>query len=117
MLFATLSNISFPEGRFPDVFKFGEVTPLLKNPRTDDKDMANFRHITNKNTSSKILESLSQKQIRHHIQGSANFGPLQSAYRLLHSMETAMMKVVNDLLAATIIKTPSVLLSRHQCRI
>ena len=103
------ANLSFSERRFPDVFKFDQVTPVLKKPGADDKDMAKFRPITNLNTISKILECLSQNQIHRHIQGSLNFGPLQSKYCALHSTETAMTRVVNDLLAATD-KTPSVLL-------
>ena len=96
---------------FLDVFKFGQVTPLLKKPGADDKDMANFPPITNLTTIDKILECLSQNQIRHHIQGCPNFIPLQSAYGMLHSTEMAMTKDVNDLLVATDKKTPSVLLS------
>ena len=98
-LIAMLANLSFSEGRFPDVFKFCQVSPLLKKPGGDDKHMTNFGPITNLNTIGKILEHLSQNLIYRHIQGSPNFGPLQSAYRTLHSMETAMMKVVHDLLS------------------
>ena len=86
---------------FSDVFKFGQVAPLLKTPGTDDKNVVNFRPITNLNTIGKILEHLAQDQICRHIQSAPNFGPLQSAYRALHSTEMAMTRVVNDLLAAT----------------
>ena len=80
----------FSDGRFPDVFKVGQVTPLLKKPVTDNMDIANLRLITNLITIGKILERLLQYQIRRHIQGSPNFGSLQSAYRVLHSTETVM---------------------------
>ena len=105
-LIAMLTNLSFSEGKFLNVFKFGQVIPLLKKPRPDDKKMTNFRPITNLNTTGKILERLLQNHINRHIQGSPNFGLFQSAYRALHSTEMAMMKVVNDLLAATDNKTP-----------
>ena len=110
-LVSTLTNFSFSEARFPDVFKFGQVTLLLKKPRANDKDMTNFWPITNLNTISEILEHLAQNQIRRHTQGSLNLGSLQSAYRMLHSTETAMTSVVNDLFVAADNKTPSVLLS------
>ena len=108
-LIATSANLSFSEGRFLDVFEFGQVTVFLKKPGVDDKDMANFQPITNLNTIGKILEHLAQNQIHRHIQDTPNFSLLQSAYHALHS--TAMTRVVNDLLAATDNKTPSVSLS------
>ena len=76
-----------------------------------DTEMANFWPITNLNTIGKMLEHLTQNQICRHIQGSPNFSAPQSAYRAHHSMEAAMTRVVNDLLAAIDKKTPSVLLS------
>ena len=62
--------------------------------------MANYRPITNLNTIRKILERLVQKKLRLHMERSVNEGPVQSAYRALHSNETAMTRVVNDLLIA-----------------
>ena len=59
----------------------------------------------------KILERLAMNQMRRHMENLPNLGPLQSAYRALHSTETAMTKVVNDLLFATASISPSVLLS------
>ena len=106
-----LTNLSFSEGRFLDVFKSGQVTLLLKKAWADDKNMANFWPIINMNTIEKILERLAQNQMRLHIQGSPNFSQLQSSYRTLHSTKMAMTIVVNNLLAATDNKTSSVLLS------
>ena len=54
-LIATLANLSSSE-----VLQFGQGTLLLKKSGADDKDMANFRLITNLNTLGKILERLSQ---------------------------------------------------------
>ena len=51
------------------------------------------------------------KQMRRHMENLPNLGPLQSAYRALHSTKTAMTRVVSDLLSATASKSPSVLLS------
>ena len=88
-MIAKLANLSLSEGRFSDMFKFGQDTPLLKKPGADDKDMANFRPTTNMNTIGKIVERLTQYQIRRHLKDSPNFGQLQSACRALRSAVTA----------------------------
>ena len=110
-LITRLANTSFREGIFPDIFKIGQVTPLLKKPGADIVDMANYRPITNLNIRRKILERLAQKQLRRYIEQSPNVGSQQSAYRAFHSTETAMTKVVSDLLSATDRQTPAVLLA------
>ena len=110
-LICRLANLSFSEGVFPDIFKVGQVTPLLKKPGAATNDPANYRPITNSNTIGKILERLAQRRIREHLSLSPNHGTFQSAYRALHSTETAMTRVVNDLLTAVDSGKPSVLLS------
>ena len=72
---------------------------------------ANYRPITNLSTIGKILERLAMKQMRSHMEDSPNLDPQQSEYRALHSTETAMTRVMNDLLSAKYSKSPSVLLS------
>ena len=49
--------------------------------------------------------------MKHHMGSTENFAPMQSAYRAPHSTETAMTRVVNDLLTAADNKTSSMLLS------
>ena len=51
------------------------------------------------------------EQKRRHTENSPNLGSLQSACRVLHSTETAMTRVVNDLLSAIASKSSNVLLS------
>ena len=110
-IIANLTNLSFSEGVFPSSFKVGQVTPVLKKPDASTEDMANFRPITNLNTIGNILKRLAMKQMRSHMGNSSNLGSKQSAYRDLHSTETAMTRVVSDLLTATDSRSPSVLLS------
>ena len=82
-----------------------------KKPGADTVDMSNYRPITNLNTTGKILERLTQKQLRRYIEQSPNVSSQQLAYRALHSTETVMMKVVNDLITTTDCQTPAVLLA------
>ena len=84
-LIARLANLSFFQRCFPEMFKFGQIRPLLKKPGVSTSDMSNFHTITNLNTIGKILERLAMKQLRRHSDHSPNLGHLQSAYRALHS--------------------------------
>ena len=52
---ARLANLSFSEGCFPDMFKSGQIRPLLKKPGVSTSYKSNFRPITNLNTIGKIL--------------------------------------------------------------
>ena len=110
-LICRLVNMSFAEGVFPEVFKTGQVTPLIKKAGADINDPANYRPITNLNSIGKILEKLAQKQLMKHISSSVNCNTLQSAYRAFHSTETAVTKIINDLLLAVDCGQPSILLS------
>ena len=55
-LICRLANASFTEGIFPEIFKVGQVTQLLKKPGIDANEPPNYRPITNLNTIGKILE-------------------------------------------------------------
>src|SRR5258706_10615929 len=111
VLLARLANMSFTEGVFPSIFKLGQVTPLLKKQGLTAGDPGNYRPITNLCTFGKILERLAQQQLRSHINTSPNNNSQQSAYRAFHSTETAMIKVVSDLLTNVDSGSPSLLLS------
>jgi hypothetical protein len=75
------------------------VTPLLKKPGLDVADYKNFRPITNLTTISKLLERLALARVKSFIVTSPNFCPLQSAYRSSHSTETALIKIMDDILS------------------
>ena len=95
---AHIANQSFITGRFPQPLKCGLVTPLLKKPGLDSSDFKNFRPITNLTTVSKILERLVLSRVKSHLTSSPNFCSLQSAYRTSYSTETALVKIIDDIL-------------------
>ena len=89
---------AFVAGRFSSTWKAGLMTPLLKKPGLDAGDFKNFRPITNLTTLSKILERLALAGLKSHIVTSPNYCSLQSAYRIAQCTETALVKIVDDIL-------------------
>src|SRR6218665_2452667 len=69
------------------------------------------RPITNLLTISKVFEKLALTRLRPHLHSSSNFSSHQSAYRSGHSMETATLKVTDDLNSNMDNKSCSLLLS------
>jgi len=98
VVIANLANVSFKSGHFPRVMKHGIVAPHLKKPGLDVTDLKNFRPVTNLSTISKILERLALARLKPHISSSPNYHSLQSAYRQRHSTETAICKIVDDVI-------------------
>jgi len=83
-------------GTFPTLFKTAQLLPLLKKPGLDRTNPGNYRPISNLNTISKLMERLVMFRLRPHLLSSCNFNTLQSAYRVGHSTETAVLKMLDS---------------------
>jgi len=97
---ATLYNRSMSLGVVPSLFKVAYITPLLKKSDLDPADVKSYRPISNLSVLSKLLERLVARQLIDYLTASGLLPDLQSAYRANHSTETAVLKVLADILRA-----------------
>ena len=95
-----LFNRSLALGVVPTVFKAASITPLLKKSGMDPADTKSYRPISNLSVLSKLLERLVAKQLISYLTVSDLLPDLQSAYRMNHSTETAVLRVLADILRA-----------------
>jgi len=95
-----LCNRSLSSGMFPTLFKSAFITPLLKKPDMDPADSKSYRPISNLSVLSKTVERLVARQLVDHLNLWKLMPDLQSAYRANHSTETAVVRVLSDILGA-----------------
>jgi len=83
-----------------DMFKAAFITLMLKKPDADTADIMQYRPISNLPVLSKLLERLVAKQLLDYLTTFQLLSDQQSAYRAYHLTETAVLKVLSDILLA-----------------
>ena len=97
-LVTSIINMSLSTNQVPLDFKSARIRPLLKKPGLDPDTLKNYRPVSNLPFLSKVLEKVIDAQLEHHLTVNNLHEIHQSAYKKLHSTETALLKVQSDIL-------------------
>ena len=92
-----LINLSLTKGIFVEDWKLATIRPLLKKIG-HDLTVGNYHPVSNLTFLSKLLEMCALTQFSKHCDNNHLIPDYQSAYRQGYSCETALLKLVNDVL-------------------
>ena len=93
-----MCNASLLEGHLPVSQRHAIITPLIKKPHLDAADVKNYRPVSNLTFVSKVVERLVSGRLVGYLQENNLMPVEQSAYWRNHSTETALLRVISDLL-------------------
>ena len=90
-LISAIINKSLSDSKVPHYFKAAIIRPLLKKPGLDKEILKNYRPVSNLPFLSKILEKVVASRLENHLTHHSLLDNQQSAYRPVHSTETALL--------------------------
>ena len=99
MIYLTaMCNTSLLNKHLPVSQRHAIITPLIKKPHLDATEVKNYRPVSNLIFVSKVVERLVSERLVGYLQENNMMPVEQSAYRRNHSTETALLRVISDLL-------------------
>ena len=96
-LIKVIVNLCLRDG-LPDTLKTAIIKPILKKSNLDSETLKNYRPISNLAFLSKVVEKVVAERLIEYMQENNLQEALQSAYKRLHSTETALLKVQDHIL-------------------
>ena len=95
----TIINGSLQNGKMPKCLKHSIVTPRIKKPNLPFEPKS-FRPVANLSFLSKLIAQALINQLNEHFETNNLNEPLQSGYKPYHSTQTALIRILNDMLRA-----------------
>ena len=91
-------NGSLSSGTFPDSLKHAVVSPIIKKRSLKADKLKNYRPVSNIPYVSKVVEKFAINNITRFIKANDLGEIFQSAYKSIHSTETALHRVKDDIM-------------------
>ena len=91
-------NRYLDEALIQNSFKTALIIPLLKKTNLNTEEFKNFHPVSNLRFVSKLIENSDAVQLVQYIDDNNLDEKLQSAYKKMHSTETALLRVHDDIL-------------------
>ena len=81
-----------------DGLKESVVTPILKKTGLDADVLSNYRPVCGGMYIDKLIQRMASLQLYEHMSRNGLHIAQQSGYKVFHSCETVLLKIVNDVL-------------------
>jgi len=95
-----LFNHSLDTCHFPNVFRYAFITPVVIKANLDVTDASSYRSLSNLSVLSKVFERFVVRQLMNYLTSENLLPTLQSGFRTGHSTETAVLRVLSDIIQA-----------------
>ena len=96
-LIPKIINLSVSTGCFLSQLKNATITPIIRGESLDCDDLKNYRPVSNLPFLSKIIGEVVAEQLISHLSSINLLSKSRSGYKKIHSCETALISVVNDI--------------------